>query len=99
MEGKSKVLSKQGTVQVGELQLDVICSYFGDRAFLLITHLNKIGTLVRKKCYNGIKINIVVLKLEVSRDSILGTSSTTYSVKTLLGKDEVSFISTNTSTQ
>lgn len=67
----AQVLHKQGTVQVGELELNVICSYFGDRAFLLITHLNKIGTL-----------------LEVSRDSILGTTSTTYSVKTLLGKDE-----------
>lgn len=40
------VSSKQGTVQVGELQVDVVCSNFGDRSFLLVTHLNKIGTLV-----------------------------------------------------
>lgn len=95
---EAKVLSKQGTVQAGELQLDVICSYFGDRVFLVVTHLNKIGTLV-----NGRRKNIrtftnefyFILKLEVSRDSILGTSSTTYSVKTLLGKDEVSCDSPN----
>ena len=38
--------SKQGSVLVGELKLDVVCSYFSDRVFLLITDLNKIGTLV-----------------------------------------------------
>ena len=40
------VPSKKGTVQVGELQVDVVCSNFGERTFLLVTHLNKIGTLV-----------------------------------------------------
>ncbi len=44
---EKKVVSKQGRVSVGELQLDIVCSYFGDRVFLLITTLNKIGTLVR----------------------------------------------------
>ena len=48
--GDTKVVSKQGTVRVKDgVELDLICSYFGDRVFLIITHLNKIGTMVREK--------------------------------------------------
>ena len=41
-----RVRCKQGVVQAGGLQLDVVCSNFGDRVFLLVTNLNKVGTLV-----------------------------------------------------
>ena len=46
MAALDKVVSKQGKVNAGELELDVVCSYFGDRVFLLITSVGKIGTLV-----------------------------------------------------
>lgn len=50
MGDTTRVVSKQGTVRAEDgVELDLICSYFGDRVFLIITHLNKIGTLVREK--------------------------------------------------
>lgn len=78
-------------MQVGELQVDVVCSNFGDRTVLLVTHLNKIGTLVSSITYQ-VQSFILIIQLEVSHDALLGTSSTTFSVHTLLGKDEVSGI-------
>lgn len=42
----SQVLQKRGTAQVGDLQLDVVCLYYTDRVFLVVTHLDKMGTMV-----------------------------------------------------
>ena len=42
----SLVSCKQDKIVVEDLELDVVCSFFGDRVFLLVTHLDKIGTLV-----------------------------------------------------
>lgn len=47
MASNTKVCSKQGTVEIDGLQLDVVCSNFGDRILLVVTELKKIGTLVR----------------------------------------------------
>lgn len=85
------VVSKRGTVEVEGLQLDVVCSSFGDRVFLLVTHLDKIGTLVDQlDSLHAFKPHFVLfLQLDVSRDSVMTDSSHTYTVKTLLGRDEV----------
>lgn len=41
-----KVRSKQGLVNVDGVNVDVVCSNFGDTVLLLVTNLNKVGTLV-----------------------------------------------------
>ncbi len=43
------VCSKQGSLEVGGgRRVNVICSHFNDRVFLLISDLDKVGTMVRK---------------------------------------------------
>lgn len=71
-EQQPVIKSKQGRVRVEGAELDVVISDFDGRVFLLITECCKMGTL-----------------LDVSQDLMVDPSSSpTYSVRTLLGKDD-----------
>ncbi|XP_064393630.1 proteasome assembly chaperone 3-like [Halichondria panicea] len=62
----------QERITVNELDIDVVCSNFGDQILLVVSQVQKFGTLMEVRC-----------------DPVLaGSSSHSFSVRTLLGKDK-----------
>jgi len=47
---EEKILSRFDSLDVNGTPIDVICSNYGNRVFLLVTSLNKVGTLVSCLC-------------------------------------------------
>ena len=83
------------------IELDIVCSYFGNRVFLFISDLQKLGTLV---CESSSVLDTALVtslppnlplpplpQLDVSCNQMVsGSGAPSYSVRTLLGKDGVS---------
>ncbi len=67
--------------------MDIVCSQFGKTVFVLITDMNKMGTLVSASTV--LAIGHVIAQMAVDRETEGPQSQPIFSVRTLLGHDKV----------
>lgn len=68
--------------------MDIVCSQFGKTVFILITDMNKMGTLV-SGLYTVVTADNVIPQMAVDRETEGPQSQPIFSVRTLLGHDKV----------
>ncbi len=82
--------------------LDIVCSQFSNRVLLIVSEHQKLGTVVScaATAHSAHVSTSLVPQMEVVRDPVITAGPThcsTYSVRTLLGKDNVSKATPTTS--